>query len=165
MKNGISKAAIPRILLILLIIATLIFIFSNSLKNREDSSADSDTVGGIVALIFPPDTPLGAFVAENLRSIAHFAEFALLGMECAFYVAFFTRRRLRNALLSPFIGLATGFIDESLQYLSDRAPEISDVWIDLGGFVLLSALTYLVLTVAAYVKYIVDEKRKGEEHG
>ena len=166
MKIGINQSNIARIFLILLIIATLVFIFSNSLKNQEESSADSAAVGSIIAAIFPPDTPLGAFARENLRSIAHFAEFALLGAECAFYVAFFTKKRLRNALLSPFIGLAVGFIDESLQYLSDRAPEIADVWLDLGGFVSFSVLTYIVLTVAAYVKYRVDEnKQRRVEHG
>ena len=162
MKSGINRGLILRIILVLLIIATLIFIFSNSLKNQEASSEDSDAVGGIIAEILPPDTPPGAFVQDNLRSIAHFTEFALLGIECALYVAFFTKRRLRNALISPIFGLVVGFVDESLQYLSDRAPEISDVWIDLGGFVLLSVITYLVLTVLAYIKYRMDEKRKGE---
>ena len=162
MTSRINIGLILRIILILLIIATIIFIFSNSLKNQEASSDDSDAVGGIIAEILPPDTPPGAFVQENLRSIAHFAEFSLLGIECALYVSFFTKRRFRNAFISLIFGFVAAFVDESLQYLSDRTPEISDVWIDLGGYVLFSVITYLVLTVLAYIKYRVDENRKGE---
>ena len=158
----ISAKAVFRVLLILLILLTLTFIFSNSLKSQDASSADSDAVGGFIATLFPPETPLGAFIQDNLRSIAHFAEFALLGFEIALYVAFFTEKRLIWALISPLFGLVTAIVDEFIQSFNDRAPELGDVLLDFAGFTTFAVLTYLVLTLAAYIKYRMDENKIGE---
>lgn len=163
-KNNISKE-IFRFILIALIIATLIFIFSNSLKSKEVSSLDSQKVGGIVSLIFPPDTPLGAFIAENIRKIAHFLEFGLLGFFTALYVSFYTRRRLLFGFMSLSFGLFAGLVDESLQYISLRGPSILDVWIDFGGFSAFALATYLLLTLIAFLVYRGEIKREEKNNG
>ncbi len=141
-KRSVSAKEICRYLLIILIVATLVFIFTNSLKSKEESIEDSAAVGGILSTIFPPDTDFGAFIAQYLRKIAHFTEYGLLGVEVALYVCIFTKRRVRCGLIFSATPLFVGFIDESLQYISDRGPAISDVWIDIGGFTLFSLLAY-----------------------
>lgn len=165
MQNITRVRAAFRIVLLVLIAATLVFIFANSLKSAEESSKDSAAVGGLLSSLFPPDTPLGAFIKDNLRKLAHFTEFGLLGAEIAVYVYFFTQDRRRWATLSPIVGLVVGFIDETLQYIPDRGPEISDVWIDLGGFVTLSLVAYGAILTVRLVARAIRERQLEKENG
>ena len=125
-----------------LMLLTLAFIFSNSLRTPEESVEQSSAVGGALAAIFPPDTALGAFISENLRKLAHFAEYAVLGVECAMLVIFYLQKPLVSASLSLPMAVCVAVVDESLQYLSQRGPSVSDVWIDFSGFLLASLLCY-----------------------
>ena len=124
---------IARISLIVLILCTLAFIFTQSMLSQETSSAESDAVGDIIAEIIPPETPPGEYVQNNLRKIGHFVEFAILGAEIALYVILFLRRYLYAVcalVLSPIVAL----LDETIQIFSGRGPMIVDVWIDVMGF-------------------------------
>lgn len=132
---------------------TLAFIFSNSLRTPEQSMEQSTAAQGFLAQILPPDTDLGGFVHNNVRKIAHFAEYGILGVEIAIFVAFYLHKRIKMALMSLPTAACVALFDETLQHLSGRGPAILDVWIDLGGFALLSLVTYgviwVVLTVGA----------------
>lgn len=136
--------------LLALIFATLIFIFVQSMLPREVSSAESEAVGGIIEEIFPSDTPTGAYVQKNIRKIAHFTEFGVLGVEVALYVAFFAKRKIFIALSYP-AALITAFFDESIQIFSKRGPLITDVWVDFLGFFVFATLTYAVFFTASYL--------------
>jgi len=93
---------ITKIALIILIFATVAFIFARSLKTPEKSSAESDKVGDIVEEVIPPETKPGEFVQVNLRKIAHFVEFAALGIEVAIYVSpFCVQRATRKSTSIP----------------------------------------------------------------
>ncbi len=129
-------------LLLLAIVLTVAFIFSNSLRTPEESMEQSSAVGGFVAEIFPPDTPLGGFIAEHLRKIAHFLEYALLGVECALLVIFYLQKRRFYACLSVPAAFSVAAVDELLQNFSGRGPALGDVCIDLAGFVFASLFTY-----------------------
>ena len=142
MKNEKSFRA-ARCLLCALIFATLSFIFINSLFPPSVSSEESETVSGIIAQIFPPDTPFGTFITENIRKIAHFLEFGLLGIEVAIYVALFKRKTAMWAPVSQIFGFFVAFIDETLQIFSGRGAMIEDVWLDIFGFAALSSLAYI----------------------
>ena len=157
--KDLAVKTVFRYILIILIIATLVFIFSNSLKSQEESSEDSAMVGGFLESVFPPDTELGEFVQDNVRKIAHFTEFALLGGLVALYVVFYVKRRRLFLPLSFGFGFLMGFIDESLQYFSSRGPSIMDVWIDFFGFLSVAAAVYLV----ALVVTLIIMKRRGED--
>lgn len=155
----ISRDNVIRIVLLALILATLVFIAVQSLLPPETSQAESDKVGEIIEEIIPPETPEGEYVQNNIRSIGHFVEFALLGFEVALYVFLF-ERKLSWLILVPVISPVVALLDESLQYLSDRGPEIKDVWVDVLGFVSLYCVT---VGVSYAVKLII--KRMKSKNG
>lgn len=140
-------AKIFRILLIALMIGTVAFIFVNSTLPADESQEQSDAIKDAILEVLPEDSEAYSFVDEYIRKIAHFTEYGLLGIEVAVYIALFERRRLRRAPLALLLPLFVGFIDESIQIISDRGPSISDVWIDIGGFATFFCLALLVLCV------------------
>ena len=158
-----NRMTVLRVFLYLAMAATVIFIFVNSSLPPELSSEQSDAVGGFIASIIPPDTAVGSFILDNLRKIAHFTEYGLLGIEIAIYVTVFgEKKRVRRALSALPVPLFVGFTDETIQIFSGRGPEISDVWIDIGGFIFFSLLAYgglaLILLAVRLVKYKQREK-------
>ncbi len=144
-------------------LATILFIFVNSALSKEQSGAQSDAVGDFIAGIIPPETALGAAIQENLRKIAHFTEYGLLGIEVAFYIFIFESKRVKKALLTPIIPFFVGFFDETIQIFSERGPSVSDVWIDIGGFAFFSALSYITLTIACAAHVLI--RRAKEKRG
>ncbi len=142
-----ARKKIAAIFLLSLIFATLAFIFIQSALPPETSSAESEAVGDIVEEIIPSDTPTGEYIQLNLRKIAHFVEFALLGFEVAVFIMLFVKRRIFICLSYPF-ALITAFFDESIQMFSRRGPAIFDVWIDFFGFFTFASLTYAIFFVA-----------------
>ena len=138
-----DKSLILRIFLIALITATLAFTFIQSSLPPEESANESDKVGEIVGEIIPPDTKPGAFIQVNLREIAHFVEFFMLGTEITVYLLIFHRDKrtvLTSVLFAPILALT----DESIQHFSNRTPELSDVWLDVCGYVSAAFITALV---------------------
>lgn len=112
--------------------AMLIFIFSNSLQNGEESSAASD----FVTEICQPLLVRAELTADEgtllIRKLAHFSEFALLGgLFCA----------MANAISLPSPNLAAAYggtlaavADEFIQrFVDGRSSQVSDVVIDLAG--------------------------------
>ena len=131
-----------QILLIILIIATIAFIFTNSIMPPDVSSEQSNTVAGILERIIPTDTPFGAFIQKYVRKLAHFCEYGLLGFEIAIYVMLYAESKLKSAALNMLTPFAVGFIDEGIQIFSGRGPALTDVLIDASGFITLSIITY-----------------------
>lgn len=147
---------IAEILLILLIISTLAFIFIQSTLPPEKSEQQSGAVGEIIEEIIPPETEAGDYVQKNLRKIAHFVEFFILGAEIAVYIILFIPK-IRIALVTFPSALILAFFDESIQILSKRGPAISDVWIDFFGFLASSALIYLVFSIIVIIRRNVNK--------
>lgn len=145
-------------ILIAAIVLTVLFIFSNSLKPKDQSLEDSNAVGGIISSIFPPDSDIGKFILEYIRKIAHFTEYGLLGIEMALLVIFYFKKRIRAGLISLNLSLVVAFIDESLQYISERGPAISDVWIDVGGFMFFSLIAYAIAFFAHLIARLISRK-------
>ena len=142
---------IIKIVLIILILSTVAFIFARSLKSPERSSEESDMVGDIVGEVIPPETKPGEFLQLNLRKIAHFVEFAVLGIELALYVLFFVRKKAAVALSYSF-GMLVSLIDETIQIYSGRSSSVSDVWLDFFGFVTFATLTYGAALLLAFLR-------------
>ncbi len=161
-----TRDKIKRIFLYILIVAialTIIFIFSNSLKTKDQSLEDSNAVGGFISSIFPPESDIGKFILEYIRKIAHFTEYGLLGIEAAILVIFYFKKRICAALVSLNLSLIVAFIDESLQYISDRGPSISDVWIDVGGFAFFSLIAYGIAFAVSLAVRIISRKTSKTE--
>ena len=142
---------IMRIALIILILATVAFIFARSLKTPEKSSEESDKIGDIIEEYIPPDTKPGEFVQINLRKIAHFAEFAVLGIEVSLYVSLFMRKKA-YMLASYSFGMFIAFFDETIQLFSGRGSSVADVWLDFLGFSTLAAVVYSITLLVAFLR-------------
>ncbi len=134
-----QKRRLWNILLGILLSATLCFIWGNSLLPREDSTALSI---GLFDRLKPFLRALRLeFVDEHmLRKLAHFGEFALLGLELAALFFLNRGRSLRSACLSALCALAAASMDETIQMFSNRSATVKDVLLDFSG-----ALTAILL--------------------
>ena len=124
-----------------LLICNLIFIWGNSLLPGEISGAFSDWVQAILARILPVGPDDGSS-GGLLRKVAHFTEFAALGMLLAWL-----HGMLQKGKLQPFLwGVLAASVDETIQrFVPDRGPAVKDVCIDSAG-----VLTGIILLWAGY---------------
>ena len=131
-------------LVLALIVANLCFIWGNSCM---DAGASGDMSGSVLALIGKVFPFLLTEAGHALiRKIAHFSEFACLGLLWAGY------RTLEDKppLSCWGFGLAAACIDETIQlYVPGRASSLTDVWIDTAGFctgLLILVIGYRIIT-------------------
>ena len=113
------------------LILNLCFIWGNSLLPGEISGAFSDWVKSILEALLPGGAarPSGGGL---LRKLAHFTEFASLGM-CLFWLFSMLKKRASLALLC---GVLAACMDETIQmFVPDRGPSLKDVGIDTCGVV------------------------------
>ena len=150
--------------LILLMILTLAFTFYQSFKNQEESQQTSDKVEQIIEPIIPSDTPVGGYVHNNIRKIAHFVEFFALGTEVGLYVMFF-HRKFKFMGLSLLFAPIVALIDETIQIFSDRGPAISDVWIDVLGYFVAALAIYMIGFLTIKIRGAVVHTRASDEIG
>ncbi len=128
-----KKTWIGRVLSTALTILLVIFIFSNSLASGSQSSGHS---GRLTALLNTVLSSLGlpGLTEHVVRKLAHFGEFALLGLSATWCLRTYTEKYLRHLSLPLLFGLLTAGIDETLQlFSSGRSSSVVDVWIDFGG--------------------------------
>lgn len=151
-KNG--KIWVLRIVLTIACIFAFAWIFSNSLKTGEQSSAQSHAVTKAVqdtAKVVAPSSKVATATGEDydilhslIRSIAHFSEFAVLGALLAWCYLSYTRQKAFFVLPIGLIVL-TPIVDETLQISTGgRGAEMKDIFLDTAGG-LLGALCAVVL--------------------
>lgn len=141
-----NQKAQLRLLLRLVLIATLCFIWSNSMVGKEGSASLSRTVTAWL-------NGIGIPVTEHfVRKSAHFCEFGLLG--CELMLLFWLRSgvRFQNLCNAAFAALLSAVTDETIQIFSGRGSQVQDVVLDFSG-----ALTGILL-VSLIISLI--EKRK-----
>ena len=113
-------------LCICLLIMNLIFIWGNSLLPGEISGAFSRWVKELLG-IAPGDPHTGHGL---LRKIAHFTEFACLGLCLQWLHGMLQKPAWRSLAL----GCAAACLDETIQmFVPDRGPAFTDVLIDTSG--------------------------------
>ena len=118
---------------VVLVIITIVFIWSNSLADASHSSAVSGGLTDKLLAFLDPQGKLDRdFFEFCLRKFAHFSEFALLGAEFVFLKKNFNKVGIFAILFSC---MSVALVDETLQLLSDRSSEVRDVWIDFSGAV------------------------------
>ncbi len=132
-----------RILLPLLCLATIAFIFSNSLQTATESSKQSGSVVEVVqdvAEVVAPESQIAKGEVSALetlhrviRKMAHFLEFALLG--ALFCWTYFVYEEKPARLYIPALAVVpVPCIDESIQlFVQGRGAAFTDVLIDLSG--------------------------------
>ncbi len=145
-----------RFIWLLVMAATVGFIWQQSTLAPADPAATSDAVGEvIVPIVGGVESPVGSFVDRFLRKIAHFTEFAVLGLESEAYLAH--RHTPVLTLLQFAFGLLIAGADELLQLFTGRGSAIADVGIDFAGF----ALAAVALRLLLYAVALFRKKRKG----
>ncbi len=139
------------ILFVILMVLTVAFIFSRSAMPPERSEAESDKVGDIIGEVIPPQTEVGGYIQLNLRKLAHFTEFFVLGAEVSLFVVLFVKRIKYAALSIPAAAIIALF-DETIQIFSGRGPSVKDIWIDVLGFVSAAAIIYTVYIIIYFIR-------------
>lgn len=122
-------------ILLATVIALVLFIFMNSLKNKEASKQDSDLIVNIIA---PVIEKILGYVPENIgfviRKLAHFTEFCFLGIAASALANNLSKKTNSGVYGYALFGvLIVAVADEFIQSFSDRGSTVSDVFIDLGG--------------------------------
>lgn len=154
----LSKDKSRQILFILLLILTLFwtaFIFSNSLKDGEQSKAAS---GKVVEVVEKAADVIGIEIKETgdgltlegvslfVRKSAHILEFAVLGFLSFLTVSFFVNGT--KSLLSLLYPLVAAVTDELLQLTSPgRSCQLTDVLIDMAGATVATLIAYIVVRI------------------
>ena len=128
-----------------LILATLCFIWGNSLLSKTQSSAGSSRVFVKLKPIFDAVFGEGVITHNIFRKITHFCEFGLLGIEVFALHALLHKIKPVNLIFVLIYGLAVASIDEIIQIFSSRGPSVVDVLIDLSGY------TFAILVLALFM--------------
>lgn len=137
-----------------LLVLNLIFIWGNSLLPGEISGAISDAVKEAVKAVLQWLLPAGQEETPGgglLRKLAHFTEFACLGM-LLYWLTGMLRHKTWERFLWPLAaGVAVAATDETIQcFVPLRGPALKDVGIDTLG----------VLTGILIISVIHQIKRK-----
>ena len=116
-------------LCIALLTLNLTFIWGNSLLPGEVSAAFSDWVKGLLSYLLPGGMASGGG-GGLLRKVAHFTEFAALGMCLKWLLSMLEKK----AWIGIFWGGLAACVDETIQiFVPGRGPGIKDVGIDVLG--------------------------------
>ncbi len=133
------------VLLVVLILLCTAFIFSNSLKNGEESRADSDVIMEIVEriaeVIFPNNTLDWNYI---VRKGAHLFEFCVLGILVTL-LAFLCKHRRGTAVVYALLYVVfVASTDEFIQRFTGRSSRLADVGIDITGALIGFGLVWAV---------------------
>ena len=117
-------------LCITLLICNLVFIWGNSLLPGEISGAFSNWIKSLLVPIFPSLGQEGSSGGFLLRKLAHFTEFAALGVLLGWLFGM-----LQKGKLHPMgCGVLAACVDETIQvFVPNRGPSPVDIWIDTCG--------------------------------
>ena len=127
-----KKRRVLSTVLICLCIATVAFIWGNSMLGSKASSNVSNSVLGALDPII---RRFGIVSKDDLwlRKLAHFTEFAALGAELLFLAAVRRRLGLQTASNCAFAALLVALTDETIQLISGRNSQVLDVLLDFSG--------------------------------
>ena len=153
-----------------LIAATVVFIIAHSLQGSEGSWEESNALAALFEPVFrrvygcycgvvawmAGASPLeyGAFV----RKVAHFAEYFLIGAECAVLAV-----ELAGRVFSPhlwavlFAVLAVAVFDEYVQAFAGRTSLVSDVVLDFCGGV--AGIAVVLIAVRVFRRFRPAERQ------
>jgi len=145
------------VLPLLLFLATVAFIWSNSMMDAETSSAQSDFVGEIIQEIVDVEKNPFDYIFENRRSVAHFVEFALLGASICLFLVLNLPRRLPLYAIGLLAGFQVAVTDECIQiFVPGRAAELTDLALDCGGI----AVGMLCMGLVSFLVLLFQKKTK-----
>ena len=151
---GLTEHSGFRIILSVLIIITLIFIWTNSIQNGTESNAQSDRIVTRLKPIIDPKNKIDIDdLSFAIRKAAHFCEYFLLGAELCL---FFYSLKIKEIFGSPFLVLMSAVIDETIQLYHERTSSVTDIILDFCGG--LCGICIMIIIVILCTQF--SEKRK-----
>ncbi len=138
-------------------ILLVLFIWSNSLRNAERSTVQSDAVLETVAP-FLKNVPshIIRFPRTFIRKTAHIVEFATLGLTLCAALRIPGRNPRRAAGFALVLSVLTASCDELIQrFVPGRSGQLSDVCLDTLG----AALGILLCLCAGYCLHALRNRR------
>ncbi len=164
------KRKLVLLLLVVLVVAWVCFIFSNSLKTAEASDGQSGRIVNFIIrsiLRISDEKTIEEFAGTMnffVRKIAHFTEFAVLSILLFLFFLIWGKRNRSNFIFSMAGVFAVAVCDELLQLLSDgRACRFFDVIIDCAGGAFGCAVACAVCFVVSFVKKKSNVRLRGTD--
>ena len=111
--------------------------------SKEVSGAISKFVAGIIG----GDAGTTEEGHHLVRKLAHFTEYAALGATGHLLFDCTIQDKYRKYTTVSLVGVATPLIDETIQIFSQRGPALTDVWIDVGGYLLGVLVVFVVFCI------------------
>ena len=127
---------------------TVVFIWGNSIL----PASVSGSISHFFADIFHGISGSGANSDEIIRKVAHFAEFAVLGV---WLTTLFSLLKIDKAIRVMSVvccGMFFPLLDETIQMFNDRGPSVRDIWIDIAGYTLGSLIVALIVVITRKMK-------------
>ena len=147
------------IILIVILCATIGFIWIHSMMPQSVSSDESNAVMDFIKPFLEIFVGKGNVTQHLVRKLAHFTEYTALGVELGLLFSRIKKRFVwKNYPLILVHAVCVAFIDETIQIFSGRGPAVSDMWIDVSGAALGSAAVLLIVMIIRRT-----EKNKREE--
>jgi len=140
-----------------LIVLTLVFIWSRSLKTIPESRAESESFLALISPFLEFFVGKGNATDHLVRKLAHFCEYGLLGAEFGVLFLQCFHARLISVIVLLFSGFLSGAIDENIQYFTGRGNQFSDVLLDFSGCI--AGAIGIMLLASLYRKY-ADKKTR-----
>lgn len=153
--------AVPKTVLLILIIANIAVIWSLSIFSVEDSGAQSGRLMKFLISCFPIlDTVAPELLHTIIRKLAHFCEFGLLGVLSSSFtyvsVDGDTLDHIGGYAVAALSCLFVASTDEMIQAFTDRGNSPIDIMIDFSG-----ALTGIIgmAVIFALWKLIINKNK------
>ena len=139
--------------LLLLLAVWLLFIWAHSMIPARSSAAESRWVGQLITPVLELFTGKGNVTDHLVRKLAHFCEYAALGVLSGALVLLRKDAALFHWSYALLCTLAVAVIDESIQLLATgRGAQVQDILLDTAG-----SLTGLLLIWG--ISWILRKKR------
>ena len=151
-----KKRKVLSIILIVLITATVAFIWSNSMRTKTQSAEQSGTSYSFFKVILDFIFGEGVITHDVFRKLAHGIEFFVLGLELNLLLITVKGFAIKRVWMPLVSGLFVAVMDECIQILAKRGASVIDVLIDFGGVLTATLITSLIA-------YLIIKKRKGRK--
>lgn len=145
-----KRITLNLVILIVFVIASTVFVLSNSFMDYEKSHGTSGVITDIVT--DTDDEDEWEHIDLIVRKLAHVIEYALLGA-CVSALALFIGRiynkRIYGYVLAYSLFIAV--LDEHIQSFSDRVSSTSDILLDFVGALLGGLFVMIIYFTVTYV--------------
>ena len=149
------------VLFIALVLISTAFIFSNSLKNQEESKADSDVIVEIIEHLASKIKPNNTVEWSSVvRKSAHLFEFCVLGVFAMFLSLRLKKECWKTIILGFLYVFFIACADEFIQRFTGRGAAFSDVMIDVVGATIGIGLFFTLNLLTKRVRNSLKKKDK-----